>query len=414
MIGWIDASVGASGDMLLAAAVDAGADLAEAERAISAVAPQSVATSSRRVQRATLTALKIDVEAAESDVQRGLAEVCSLIEAADLSPGIAEHAVAVFTLLAEAEAAVHGTSTDEVHFHEIGALDAIADIVGVCAAFLSLGLSAVHCSPIAVGAGSVTTAHGRLSVPTPAVTRLLSGIPTYAGPATAELCTPTGAALLSHWVSHWGPQPLMVVQEIGIGAGTKDFGSHANVVRLLVGQPAAPPPATPPPGSGTPRIPAGDDQRSDVSGELTDALVYQTNVDDLDPRLWPAILKRLLDVGASDAWLTPILMKKGRPAYTLSVLVHSDLAHQVRGIIFTETSAIGLREHRVTKHALEREYVVVDLGGHKVSVKMARLDGVVVNAQAEYEDVLAAAEALARPVKEVLAEATGAAWKLWR
>ncbi|MBA2445258.1 MAG: nickel pincer cofactor biosynthesis protein LarC [Nocardioidaceae bacterium] len=392
MIGWIDASAGASGDMLLAAALGAGADHSAVESAIAAVAPEAVSISSRRVQRGGLAALKVDVEVATSRDPRGLAEVCSLIDAAALPLVVTQHAIAVFTLLAEAEAAVHDVSTDEVHFHEVGALDAIADIVGVCAAFVSLRLDVIHGSPIAVGGGHIATAHGTLSVPVPAVTRLLSGIPTYAGQAATELCTPTGAALLGHWVSHWGPQPLMVVEHIGIGAGSKDFESHANVTRLLVGSAASPTPA------------AG----------LPAALIYETNVDDLDPRLWPAVLQSLLDAGASDVWLTPILMKKGRPAHTLSVLLRPDLGPALRRIIFTETSAIGLREQQVAKHALAREFVGVEVGGQRVAVKVARLDGVVVNVQPEYDDVLTAAVALGRPAKEVLADAVAAATALWQ
>ncbi len=412
MIGWIDAAAGASGDMLLAATLDAGADAAAVGRAIAAVAPEAVTTSSRRVQRGALAALKVDVEVTESDHHRGLAEVCALIAAAGLEREVAEHAIGVFTLLGEAEAAVHGVSTDEVHFHEVGALDAIADIVGVCAGLADLGLDEIHGSPIAVGAGHITTAHGRLSVPAPAVARLLTGIPTYAGPATSESCTPTGAALLSHWVSHWGPQPPMVVEGIGIGAGTKDFDSHANVVRLLVGSPVPLASAVLEMSTGNPIV---DAEPGEVpAGELPQAVVYETNVDDLDPRLWPAVLQHLLDAGASDAWLTPILMKKGRPAYILSVLSRSDLVAAVRRVIFTETSAIGLREQRVAKHALEREFVPVYVAGQRVAIKVARLDGVVVNVQPEYDDVLAAAAALNRPAKQVLAEAVAVAASLWR
>ena len=221
------------------------------------------------------------------------------------------------------------SSSDDVHFHEVGALDSIADIVGVCAGMVRLGLDAVHCSPVAVGSGTVATSHGQLSVPPPAVVELLRGIPTYAGPAVAELCTPTGAALLAHWATSWGPQPPMLVDRVGTGAGGRDFSTHPNVVRILVGQP------------GTRR--SGVLRRMHPQGTAT---VLETNVDDLDPRLWPPILQRLLDAGASDAWLTPILMKKGRPAHTLSVLVARERAAEVREVIFAETSAIGLRQLR--------------------------------------------------------------------
>ncbi len=391
MIGWVDAASGASGDMLLGALVDAGADLAFIGSAVAAVAPEDIALSTQTTERAGLSACRAIVSVAESVTPRGLGDIVALLEAADLDDGVRRHAVAVFTRLAQVEASVHGTAVDDVHFHEVGALDAIADIVGVCAGFVALGLDAVTCSPIAVGSGTVSTAHGALSVPPPAVVGLLQGIPTYAGPAASELCTPTGAALLSHWVTAWGPQPGMAVTSVGTGAGGRDFESHANVLRLLVGEPTAmsTAPAT---GSGT--------------------LVIQTNVDDLDPRLWPRILTVLLERGASDAWLTPILMKKGRAAHTLSVLVRADRVADVRAAIYTETSAIGMREHEVTKHELERRFHQVSVDGEEVSVKVALFDGAVVNRQPEYDDVVAAADNLGRSAKSVLADAVGEAAKL--
>jgi uncharacterized protein (DUF111 family) len=199
-----------------------------------------------------------------------------------------------------------------------------------------------------------------------------------------ELCTPTGAALLTTLATDWGPQPAMVVDAIGVGAGGRDPQGHANVLRLF---------------AGTPTGSAGG------SGPL----LLECNVDDLDPRVWPAVLAALLEAGASDAWLTPILMKKGRPAHTLSALVDAARADGVRAAIFRQTSTIGLREQPLTKHALEREFVAVEVGGHQVSVKLARHAGSVVNAQPEYDDVARAATALGRPVVDVLAEATALA-----
>lgn len=391
MIGWIDASSGASGDMLLAALIDAGADETFLRDAVAAVAPEATSLSKDRVRRGALTALRIHVGITDSMTHRGLSDVLDLISRADLHDRVSLHAAAVFTRLGEVEAKVHGISTEQVHFHEVGALDAIADIVGVCAGFVSLALTTVQASPVAVGSGTIQTAHGQLSVPPPAVVELLRGIPSYAGPAASELCTPTGAALLSHWVSSWGPQPAMTVEQVGVGAGGKDFEGHANVLRLFVG--------------------AEPDQQSGVV--TPDALVYETNVDDIDPRLWPPILQRLLDAGASDAWLTPILMKKGRPAHTLSVLLRPELATEVRTVIFAETSAIGLRETRVHKHALARESVTIEVDGLPISVKVARDAGQVVSVQPEYDDVVAAASRLGHPVKRVLAQTVAASAYLW-
>ncbi len=329
------------------------------------------------------------VEVTDSSVHRTWTHVRELISHGTLDGPVRDLALAVFERLAVAEAAVHGTTPDEVHFHEVGALDAIADVVGVCAGFVHLGLDAVTVSPIAVGSGTVRTQHGTLPVPPPAVAELLRGVPTYAGVVAMELCTPTGAALLTTLATGWGPQPAMTVEEIGVGAGGRDPEGHANVLRLFVGVGGSSPQARPPTG------------RS----------LLECNVDDLDPRVWPNVIAALLEAGASDAWLTPILMKKGRPAHTLSALVDASRASAVRAAIFRQTSTIGLREQPLTKHALEREMVSVEISGQQVAVKLARHDGVLVNAQPEYDDVVRAASLLDRPVADVLAEAVSLARK---
>ncbi len=386
---WVDASAGASGDMLLGALLDTGVPLAVLAEAVTAAAPEPVTLRPEAVRRNGLAATRCHVEAPESRHGRTWRDVRALLEAADLDPGTAVRALGAFARLAAAEAAVHGTDPDEVGFHEVGALDAIADVVGVAAGFAHLaaeGHDRVVVSPVGVGHGHVTAAHGTLPVPPPAVAALLLGAPSYAGPPgapPAELCTPTGAALLVALADDWGPQPPMTATAVGSGAGRRDPEGHANVLRLLVGATDEP---------GTP-----------------DQLLLETNVDDLDPRLWPGVLASLLEGGASDAWLTPILMKKGRPAHTLSVLVGADSAAAVRARLFEETSAIGLREQAVGKRALERELTAVSVRGQPIAVKIARDGGAVVNAQPEFEDVARAAAALGLPVKRVLALAVAAA-----
>jgi len=225
------------------------------------------------------------------------------------------------------------------------------------------------------------------------VLALLSEVdaPTFAGDLPYEMCTPTGAALLAATVDDWGGMPPMRITAVGSGAGSRDLTELPNMLRLVVGEPV----------DITPR--AGPDLAPDQ------ALLLETNIDDLDPRLWPPVLARLLEAGASDAWLTPIVMKKGRPAHTLSVLVGPGRIEQIRTAIFRETSTIGLRESPVEKRALVREMRTVDIGGEQIRIKIALLDGVVVNAQPEYEDVAAAAAKLDRPVKAVLAAAAAAA-----
>ena len=391
MIGWVDASAGASGDMLLGALLGAGVPLDVVATAVAAVAPEHVDLTVETVTRHGFAATRCHVEVADSRTHRTWSDVSALLRDADLSDAVRARALAAFERLAVAEAAVHGTDPADVHFHEVGALDAIADVVGVCAAIEHLGLDELVVSPVAVGSGSVRAAHGELPVPPPAVAELLRGVPSYAGPGAGESCTPTGAALLTTGATSYGAQPAMTVTAIGVGAGARDPATHANVVRVLAGVSTG--------STGAGEAPTGRDT----------ALVLEANIDDLDPRLWPGVIAALLAVGASDAWLTPILMKKGRPAHTLTALVPHAGADAVRTEIFRQTSTIGLRETVVGKTALERDMRVVHVDGEPVHVKLAMHNGRVVNVQPEYEDVVRAATRTGRPVKDVLADAATAA-----
>jgi len=383
VIGWIDASSGASGDMLLGALVGAGVPVEVLDAAARAVAPEAVALRAERVHRHGFAATRVHVEVADSVTHRTWREVRQLLLRAELDEPVRRRATAAFERLAVAEATVHGSEPDDVHFHEVGALDAIADVVGVCAGLEHLALTTLVVSPVAVGSGTVGGAHGRMPVPPPAVAELLRGVPSLAGPGDKELCTPTGAALLTSSATSYGPQPAMVVDRVGVGAGGRDPDSHANVLRLLVGE------------------------ESDRHGTRA-PLLLEANIDDLDPRLWPNVIAALLGAGASDAWLTPIMMKKGRPAHTLTALVSADHAEAVRTEIFRQTSTIGLREITLGKTALDRAMRTVTVDGHEVRVKLALHHGRVVNLQPEYDDVAAVAAATGRPVKDVLSEAQAA------
>ncbi|GAA0573604.1 nickel pincer cofactor biosynthesis protein LarC [Kribbella sandramycini] len=422
-VAWIDCSAGASGDMLLGALLDAGADLASVNAAVAAVDP-SLSVSVARTARHEIAALKATVEVDGEPHPEGVvdaghghghssaghghghgqdqvghghshgptrawSEVRGLLEAAELTEGVRGRALETFGRLARAEGAAHGVDPEGVHFHEVGALDAIADIVGVAAAAVSLEVDRVVVSPVALGSGKqVRGQHGGIPIPGPAVLHLVAeaGAPVLGGTAPYEMTTPTGAALLATLADEFGAMPGMRVQRTGVGAGGRDPVEVPNVVRVVVGE------------------------SSEQSGG---ELVYETNIDDLDPRLWPPVLKRLLDAGAADAWLTPILMKKGRPAHTLSVLVSGKSADAVRRVILAETTAIGLREYVVRKHAADREFTTIEVDGQQISVKIARYAGAVVNVQPEYEDVVAAATELKRPVKAVMAKAVAAAEALW-
>jgi uncharacterized protein (TIGR00299 family) protein len=386
-IGWLDLSAGASGDMLLGALVDAGVPLGVLSAAVAALPVEPLTLSAEQVTRHGLGATRVHVHAPPSDVHRTWADVRSLLAGAALPAAVREGALAVFERLAVAEGRVHRVRPEDVHFHEVGALDALADVVGVVAGFEHLALTRLAASPVALGSGSARGAHGVVPVPGPAVLELLAGVPVVAGPVPAETCTPTGAALLAARVQQWTALPPMRVARVGSGAGGRDPAEHPNLVRLVLGE-AADDPAGDPPGAD---------------------LVVEANVDDLDPRLWPGVLTDLLAAGAADAWLTPILMKKGRPAHTLSVLCSAARLPAVESVVLSATSTIGLRRTAVAKLALDRTQGRVAVLDGEVGVKVARSAGRVVNVSVEFDDVAALARALGLPVKEVLRAATAAA-----
>lgn len=383
-VGWVDASMGVSGDMLLSALSDLGA--LEDWSAVTESMPFSLSGSIGDVEVNGLRARSFRYVGHESPPpERRLSDLLELLEKPAIPEAVRERAASVFRRIAEVEARVHGVTVDEVHFHEVGAADAILDVVGVCLGMHVLGLDALVVSSIALGGGTVRAAHGELAVPAPAVLGLLAdtSLLAHGGPVDSELATPTGVALLAEWATTSGPIPPGRVSAVGVGAGDRRFESRANVLRLVVLESDAAP--------------------------VDEALLLETNVDDLEPRLWPGVIDALLAAGASDAWLTPILMKKGRPAHTLSVLTPLACADRVRAVVFAETTAIGLREQQVGKHALERRIEVVTVRGEQVRVKVALRDGHVVNVQPEWDDVRAAAAATATPAKTLLAEATAAA-----
>jgi uncharacterized protein (TIGR00299 family) protein len=385
VIGWVDASAGASGDMLLGALVGAGVPPDVLRSAVDAATPEPVQLELETVTRAGLSAVRCRVVGTDSRVRRTWTEVRHVLEESSLEPAVRMAALTVFERLAAAESAVHGVAPEEVHFHEVGALDAVADVVGVCAGMTALGLDRLVVSPVGVGAGRVASAHGSLPVPVPAVVQLLRGVPSLAGPATTEACTPTGAALLATLADAAGPQPAMTVTSVGVGAGGRDPATHANVLRLLLGEQAAPP--------------GGGDS----------PWLIETNIDDLDPRLLPDVVSSLLALGALDAWLTPVLMKKGRPGHILSALVTDDALDGARDLIFAETTTLGVRVQRLSRSVCDRSYRTVEVAGQPVTVKVATWHGREVNLQPEFESVKQAARILKWPAGTVLAEAVAAA-----
>ena len=381
-VGWLDCSSGVSGDMLLGALSDLGALDVDSLTATLGVAGR---VGAERTTRGALAATAVIVQPDDAQPHRTLSDVLAVIDAALLPAAVADRARAVFRRLAAAEARVHGTDPDDIEFHEVGALDAIVDVVGACLGLHSLGIDRLVVSPIALGSGQAQTMHGVIPVPGPAVLELLrsSTLTSYGGPVAHELATPTGVAVLAEWAGESGPMPPMQVRAVGVGAGGRDLPDQPNVVRLVVGD--------------------------DVDGPSDDWQLIEANVDDQDPRLWPIVIERLLKAGAVDAWVTPILMKKGRPAHTVTAMCAATRAAEVQQVMFAETSTIGVRILDVGKHALDREWIDIDVDGEPIRVKVARWQGEVVNVSPEFDDVVRAATALGRPVKAVLAAASAVA-----
>lgn len=384
----MDARAGVAGDMLLGALLDAGASLDAVVAAVEAVLPGAVRLTVAEVRRAGMRAAKLDVGVVARDQpHRDWTTIRAMLTDAGLPERVRADALAVFGALAAAEARAHGIDVESVHFHEVGAWDSIADIVGVCAALADLGVSDLAVGTIGLGSGTVRAAHGEVPVPVPAVLELAAGWPVHAG-GEGELATPTGMALLTALGRPSAAMPAGTVHRIGIGAGSRDVPGRPNVVRVVLGDFAP--------------------TNADAVGAAP-AVVLETNVDDLDPRLWPGVLDSLLDAGASDAWLTPILMKKGRPAHMLHVLCDPDAAAALRGRIFELVPTLGLRETPTTKHVLDRAWVSVSVGNVEVRIKLGLRAGRIVTLQPEFNDVAELARALGSPERAVLADAGAAA-----
>lgn len=379
---YFDCFSGAAGDMLLGALLDAGASEAAVRDAVEGLPLEGVALEIGAVTRASLRATKVDVVVTGDHPRRGPREIHEMLREASLPDGVRERARRVFALLTKAEAKVHGIPPEEVHFHEVGAVDAIVDIVGCAAALESLAPERVLASAVATGRGIVESAHDPIPVPAPAVVELLRGVPMEER-GTDELVTPTGAALLREAVHEFGAMPRMTITASGYGAGTRDT-TVPNVVRVLVGETAA------------------------QEREQT-LLQIDANLDDMNPELLPHAVEALLGAGAVDAWLTPVLMKKGRPGYVLSALAPAPERDRVVDVFLRETTTFGVRMHEVTRETLDRAWLEVDVEGHTVRVKTGRRAGIVVTVAPEFEDARRVAKATGIPLKDVYERARLAA-----
>ena len=372
---YFDCISGAAGDMLLGALIDAGASETAIRASLEGLAVAEWDLEVSRVTKSGLAAPQVTVRTNETETSRRHADIKALLERATLNEGVRRRALATFQLLAEAEARVHGSDPDQIHFHEVGAVDALVDIVGCAAALEDLAPSRVTSSPLVTGRGWTKSAHGDLPVPAPAVLEILRGIP-LSERGDEELVTPTGAAILRSVCDSFGQMPTMAVDVTGYGAGRRDH-PWPNVVRVLLGRETS--------------AVTSDDQ----------SWLIEANIDDMNPELIPNCIEALIEAGASDAWTNPIVMKKGRPAFTLSVLVKDAARSLVLDVLYRETTTLGVRMHAVEKDELEREWVNVPVMGQQVRVKLGLRGNKIVSVSPEYEDALIAARAEGVPLREV-------------
>jgi uncharacterized protein (TIGR00299 family) protein len=347
-LAYLDCASGISGDMLLGALVDAGVDLGELSAAVESLGLPGCRLRAREVKRQGFRATQVTVEYEPETAHRHLDDILVLIDRGRLSPRQRDLARRIFTRLAEAEAKVHGTGIEQVHFHEVGAADSIADIVGTAVGWDLLGVDQTVASPVPVGSGKVKIAHGECRIPAPATAELLRGIPLAESSVPFELTTPTGAAVLATLVDGFGPLPAMTIQKIGYGSGQRDLTQQPNVLRLLVGE----------------AVDAG-------AGEQV--WVLETNLDDISGEMIGYCTTRLWEAGALDVYTTAIQMKKNRPGVKLSVLCRAGDVEPIESILFTETTTLGVRRWTVSRHVLSRQAHCVETSWGPVEGKVGWL-----------------------------------------
>jgi hypothetical protein len=374
---YFDCFAGASGDMILGALVAAGADKAKLLEQLSLLKVDGFAVDFVTVEKSGLSALHARVQTAHEHKHRHLSHIRTIIQDSQLSDSVKQRAIAIFTKLAEAEARVHNEPVEHVHFHEVGALDAIVDVVGAAICFDLLEVDHFVCSPIHVGSGTVEMAHGRFPVPPPAVTELLKGVPFYSTDLKGELLTPTGAAIITTVCNEYGPIPQMRVEYTGYGAGTREYEKFPNVLRVMIGEVD--------------------------SGGVTDEKLWmiETNLDDVSSQILGYVMDRAFELGARDCYFTAVQMKKNRPGVLLSILTEENRKSELMDLLFTETTTLGVRTYEVMRRALDRELVKVETPYGLIDVKVAKLNGRVVNEMPEFEQCREAAQKAGVALKEV-------------
>ncbi len=399
---YIDAQSGISGDMMIGALLDLGGSLGQLQAKLRSLALHGYRLATRKVLRAGILSTKFDVKGTVEPAahapheahedhgnahhHRSFREIRAMIESSSLSDWVKGKSVAVFARLAEAEGAIHDQPADEVHFHEVGAADSIIDIVGCMILLEDLLPVRVLCSPINLGQGTLECRHGIYPVPGPAVEKLLHGVPTFSNAVTGELTTPTGAALLAVLVDSFGPRPAMTTRATGYGAGTRDIPGCANVLRLTLADPVRP----------------------ETRPGAEEVAVVEATIDDMNPQIWGYFQERALTAGALDVYATPVQMKKNRPGIQLTLICEPAIVDEMIGLIFAETTTIGVRQMIARRRTLERSQEQVHTAYGPVRIKTAWLGGRCVNFVPEYEDCRRLAVENGIALKEVVAAASRA------
>ena len=386
-VAYFDCFSGISGNMILGALLDAGLELEALKEGLAELGLSGYEIEARRVLKRYIAGTLVDVKIQEEGVERHLGDILDILEESSLPGEIKETCGKIFAKLAEAEARVHGLDVEDIHFHEVGGLDAIVDVVGSVVGLALLGVEEVYSSAVHLGTGFVECAHGRLPVPAPATLALVKGAPTYGRDIEAELTTPTGAAIITTLAKEFGRAPLMAVEAIGYGAGHRNL-PIPNLLRISIGEAV----------------------KSKERGYEEDVVtVVEANSDDMNPELYEHVMGKLFEKGALDVFFTPIQMKKNRPAVKLSALVRENELAGVLDAFFEETTTLGVRLYEASRKKLARESIAVDTKYGKIVIKVGKLRDVVRNISPEYEDCRRIASQLDIPLKEVYEETRRAA-----
>jgi uncharacterized protein (TIGR00299 family) protein len=374
---YFDCFAGASGDMILGALVAAGVSPQELKDQLSLLGVSGYAIDFETVNRAGISATHARVQTAPEHAHRHLSDILKIIYDSRLSGPVKDRAAKIFSRLAEAEARVHNEPIEKIHFHEVGALDAIIDVVGAAICFDLLGIEHFVSSALHVGSGMVDMDHGRFPVPPPAVTELLKGAPFYSTETKGELLTPTGAAIITTVCAEFGVVPQLKLEHTGYGAGTREYEKFPNVLRVLIGETA------------------------DVQGHDRKLWMLETNVDDMSPQVFGHVMERAFELGALDCYFTPIQMKKNRPGVLLSLLCAATERDKLQDLLFSETTTLGIRSYEVERRALERRTVRVETQYGPIDVKVAQLNGHILKEMPEYEQCRQAARDANVPLRIV-------------